>query len=78
MNEKVTMTVKETARLLGVSPQCVRVGLESGALPIGAVVKMKRNVYIIYRSAVETLVGEGGMDERNGTRSEEALAEGKN
>ena len=72
------MTVKETARLLGVSPQCVRVGLESGALRIGAVVTMKRNVYIIYRSAVEALVGKGGMDERNGTRSEEALTEGKN
>jgi len=54
-----TMTVQETARLLGVSPQCVRVGLESGAFQFGTVVKMKRNVYVIYRQAVEELIGKG-------------------
>lgn len=57
MNDRVTMTVSETAKLLGVSPQCVRVGLESGAFKFGTVVRMKRNVYVIYRSAVEQLIG---------------------
>ena len=51
-----TMTVQETAKLLGVSPQCVRVGLESGAFRFGTVVRMKRKVYVIYRSAVEELI----------------------
>ena len=54
-----TMTVQETARLLGVSPQCVRVGLESGAFHFGTVVKMKRKVYVIYRQAVEELIKKG-------------------
>jgi len=54
-----TMTVQETAKLLGVSPQCVRVGLESGAFTFGTVVRMKRKVYIIYRPAVEELTGKG-------------------
>ena len=51
-----TMTVRETAKLLGVSPQCVRVGLQSGAFKFGTVVQMKEKVYIIYRSAVEELI----------------------
>lgn len=54
--KKVTMTVAETAKLLGVSPQCVRVGLQSGAFKFGTVVQMKEKVYIIYRSAVEELI----------------------
>ena len=69
--QKMTMTVAETAKLLGVSPQCVRVGLESGAFKFGTVVQMKRKVYVIYRSEVEALTGKG---RRNG-RSE-TLAEG--
>lgn len=58
--KKVTMTVDETAKLLGVSPQCIRVGLERGAFPFGTVVQMKRKVYVIYRSEVEKLTGKGG------------------
>ena len=61
------MTVQETAKLLGVSPQCVRVGLESGAFRFGTVVKMKRKVYVIYRSEVEKLTGKG---RRNGSETE--------
>ena len=64
MNEcserKTTMTVAETAKLLGVSPQCIRVGLERGAFTFGTVVQMKRKVYVIYRSEVEKLTGKGG------------------
>lgn len=57
--KKVTMTVAETAKLLGVSPQCIRVGLERGAFKFGTVVQMKRKVYVIYRSEVEALTGKG-------------------
>ena len=53
------MTVAETARLFGVSPQCIRVGLENGAFTFGTVVQMKRKVYIIWRSEVERLTGKG-------------------
>lgn len=59
MDKKITMSVEETAKLLGVSPQCIRVGLESGAFKFGTVVKMKRKVYVIYRSEVEALTGKG-------------------
>lgn len=74
----ITMTVQETAKLLGVSPQCVRVGLESGAFQFGTVVKMKRKVYVIYRSEVEKLTGkrrENGS-ETEGRGSQETSAEG--
>ena len=53
------MTVAETATLFGVSPQCIRVGLENGAFTFGTVVRMKRKVYIIWRSEVERLTGKG-------------------
>jgi len=57
--KKVTMTVDETAKLLGVSPQCIRVGLERGAFQFGTVIQMRRKVYIIWRSEVERLTGKG-------------------
>ena len=74
--KSVTMTVQETARLLGVSPQCVRIGLERGAFSFGTVVQMKRKVYIIWRSAVEELTGKGRTDEQtSGGVKQESTAE---
>ena len=35
------MTVAEAAKLMGVSPQFVRIGLQRGLLPIGAAVKLR-------------------------------------
>lgn len=41
MNKKIeTVSVKDAAKLLNVSPQFVRAGLRSGALPFGTAVKM--------------------------------------
>jgi hypothetical protein len=34
------VTVKQAAKLLGVSEQFIRIGLQQGVLPIGAAVKM--------------------------------------
>lgn len=64
MNEKATMTVREVSALLGISPDSVRCGIDTGALPIGVVIPMKRKVYVIYRSAVEALTGKGRTDGR--------------
>jgi hypothetical protein len=57
--QTATMTVEEASKILGISPQAVRVGIEQGVFPWGVVVHMKRNVYIIYRSQLEALTGKG-------------------
>lgn len=42
------VTVKQAAKLLGVSEQFIRIGLQQGVLPIGAAVKMsERHTYYI-------------------------------
>lgn len=43
------ITVKDAARLMGVSPQFVRIGLQRGVLPIGTAVKMS-SVWTYYIS----------------------------
>lgn len=43
------ITVKDAARLMGVSPQFVRIGLQRGLLPIGTAVKMS-SVWTYYIS----------------------------
>ena len=52
-----TITVREAAALLGVSPQCLRMGIEQGALGFGTVVRMKRKVFVIYRDRFEKITG---------------------
>lgn len=42
-----SVSVAEAAKLLGVSKQFIRIGLQRGALPIGTAVKMS-SVYTYY------------------------------
>ena len=52
------MTVKQTADLMGVSPQFVRIGLQRGILPFGYAVKMSgRYVYWISKEKFEESTG---------------------
>ena len=74
--KKVTMTVRETAKLLGCSPQCVRAGIEQGAFKFGTVVQMKEKVFIIYRSEVEKLIGKGEKLGGESCKENEVTAEG--
>ena len=43
------ITVKDAARLMGVSPQFIRIGMPRGLLPIGTAVKMS-SVWTYYIS----------------------------
>lgn len=54
---KSRMSVAEAAHLLGVSPQCVRIGMQRGAFKFGAVVQMKEKVYVIFRDKFEQETG---------------------
>ena len=49
--------VSDAAKLLGVSSQFVRIGLQRKTLPIGTAVKMKRWVYYINPHQLETYLG---------------------
>ncbi len=52
------MTVKQTADLMGVSPQFIRIGLQRGILPFGYAVKMSgRYVYWISKEKFEESTG---------------------
>lgn len=57
MDKNGTMSVAEAAERLGVSAQCVRVGLDRGIFKFGQVVPMKRKVYLVYREKFEELTG---------------------
>ena len=58
------MKISEAARLLGKSPQFVRMGIRSGTLPIGAAVKVsKRWSYYISPEKVAELMGKKGEHE---------------
>lgn len=57
MERSSTMTVQEVAQLLHLKPETVRIGIETGALPFGAVIKHKRKVYVIYRDRFEQVTG---------------------
>lgn len=53
------MTVKEAAKILGKSPQFVRIGLQRGVLLIGTVVKMSsRWTYHISEEQLKKYAGE--------------------
>lgn len=50
------ITVTEAARMLGISPQAVRVQMQRGILPIGKVfegITGEKSMYLIYRERVE-------------------------
>lgn len=53
------MPVEEAARLMGVSPQYVRVGLQKGILPFGYAVQVssKRYTYFISRQKFTEFTG---------------------
>lgn len=54
----MTMTVKETAKLLGKSEQFVRIGLQRGILPFGYAVKMSSKwTYHISEAKVSEYLG---------------------
>ena len=57
VNHEATMTVKEAAAVLGISPDAVRAGLETGAFRFGTVIPMKKKVFVIYRKRFETETG---------------------
>lgn len=57
MDGKQTITVKEAAALLGMNPQTVRIGIETGAFAWGRVVQLKRKRYVIFRERFETETG---------------------
>ena len=53
------MTVSEAAKILGKSPQFVRIGLQRGVLPIGTAVKMSsRWTYHISEEQLKKYAGE--------------------
>lgn len=56
--------VSDAAKLLGVSSQFVRIGLQRKTLPIGTAVKMKRWVYYINPHQLETYIGTANPDDQ--------------
>lgn len=55
------VSVEEAARLLGITPQGVRVQMQRGLLDIGIVVPSvkgnKKNTYLIYRNKLNRVLG---------------------
>ena len=49
--------VADAARLMGVSEQFVRIGLQRGILPIGHAVKLRQWAYYISRPMLEAYTG---------------------
>ena len=55
--ESGRISVSEAAKLLGVSPQFIRIGMQRGTLPIGAAVKMSsRWTYWVSKAKVERFI----------------------
>lgn len=48
-----TMTVADAARLMGVSQQFVRIGLQKGNLPIGTAVRISGKRFTYYISPIK-------------------------
>lgn len=63
------MKVDEAARLLGVTPMTIRIGLQKGVFPFGVAFKLKEGnknyKYVIYPEKVREYAGMkgGGTDE---------------
>lgn len=59
------ITVNEAAKLLGVSPQFIRLGLQRGELPIGSCVKMSSvYTYHISKNMLDEYLGVAATTER--------------
>ena len=58
--------VSDAAKLLGVSSQFVRIGLQRKTLPIGTAVKMKRWVYYINPHQLEMYLGTAIPNQQKG------------
>ena len=51
------ISVADAAKLMGVSKQFIRLGLQRGTLPIGTAVKMREWVYYVSRPLLEAFIG---------------------
>lgn len=61
--EKNKVKVAEAARLMGVSQQFIRVGLQRGILPFGFAVQISTNKYTYHISRARLMEYIGGKDE---------------
>ena len=57
MNRNETMTVQETAKLLGMRPQSLRIAIDNGEISWAQSINLKRKRYLIYRKRFETETG---------------------
>lgn len=54
----MNLTVKQAAKILGKSQQFIRIGLQTGTLPIGTAVKMSSKwTYHISKKQLEEYIG---------------------
>ena len=61
IEEIETLSVEETAKILNVFPQCIRIGLQNERFPFGVAVKRENSQhwnYLIIKSKLETLTFE--------------------
>lgn len=57
-NSSNCISVEQAAKLLGASPQFIRIGLQQGMLDFGMAVKMSRNwTYVITKQKFEEKTG---------------------
>ena len=57
MERSSTMTVEEAAKLLNIHPTTIRYMLEQKLVDWGMCIKLKRNIYVIYRDKFEQVTG---------------------
>lgn len=65
----MALTVIEAAKIMNVSPQFIRLGLQQGRLPIGTAVKSSENrwVYDVREHLVRDYMGHDAYDRAVGT-----------
>ena len=63
--EKNNMTIEEASKLMGVSRQFIRMGLQKGVLPFGYAVQISRGRYTYFISRQKFLEHTGIRLERN-------------
>lgn len=66
MDRNTTMTVLETAALLGMDPQTLRIAIENGQIPWATCIRAGRKRFIIYRERFEEETGIRTKGESNG------------
>lgn len=50
------ITVEEASKMMGVSPQAIRVQMQMGLIDIGYVFGNRKRTYVIYKEKVERLI----------------------